>query len=383
MAHASSATSPSGTSLRPELPRSGPGRGRNESDLQIQPLKGWHLPLLSDPAFSSLLPLLQQTLLLGLPDRLLSALAPRQPLVPRVHVALQRQPGHRPAALGLIATRRINRRGSCWHVDHLRLAGTVADDPQAPAPLTILTGLLREAIQQATGAASWIATAATDDRSRLGALREQGFQPQRNERIWHWQGPLGHDGPGDLPAELQLVPLHGRNAALLWHLEQAACPPLLRQLLDRRIEDILDQSRGRGWILLDRNRNEAVAGIRWLEDHPGGGQRVEFSLHPAWQHLLGPATERLLRRAAQGASGLWLAVESGDSVRQHWLQRCGAQCHTEQVLMARSVWRRREEQPARRAVRRLEAVLEQLQPRRRPVPTPLQRHRSPGGWVGP
>ena len=39
--------------------------------------------------------------------------------------------------------------------------------------------------------------------------------------------------------------------------------------------------------------------------------------------------------------------------------------------MARSVWRRQEGQPAQRAARRLEAVLEQLQPRRPPLPTPV------------
>jgi hypothetical protein len=110
---------------------------------------------------------------------------------------------------------------------------------------------------------------------------------------------------------------------------------------------------------------------------------VEFSLHPGWRHLLGPATGRLLRRAAPGAAGLWLAVESEDEPRQRWLERFGAEFRGEQVLMARSVWRRQEEQPARRAVRRLEAVLEQLQPRRRPVPTPLQQHRPPRQWVGP
>jgi hypothetical protein len=38
--------------------------------------------------------------------------------------------------------------------------------------------------------------------------------------------------------------------------------------------------------------------------------------------------------------------------------------------MARSVWHRQESLPAERAARRLGAVLEQLQPRRRPLPTP-------------
>ena len=122
------------------------------------------------------------------------------------------------------------------------------------------------------------------------------------------------DPPAPLPFELQLRPLTGRNACLLWHLEQAACPAQLRHLLDRRVEDLLDQSKGRGWMLVDPNRNEAVAGVRWLCDHPAGGHQVEFSLHPGWNHLLGPGTEVLLRRFRFSAgAGIWLRSEVGDA----------------------------------------------------------------------
>jgi hypothetical protein len=115
-----------------------------------------------------------------------------------------------------------------------------------------------------------------------------------------------------------------------------------------------------------------VAGIRWLEDHPAGGDQAQFSLHPGWRHLLGPATETLLHRFhARRDRSLWLLSEAGDSAVEEWFEAIGAEGHGEEVLMARSVWRRQEPQPARRAVRRLAAVLDQLQPRRRPVPSPL------------
>ena len=41
----------------------------------MEPLQGWHLPLLDDPAFLPLQPLLQRTLLLAVPERLITALA--------------------------------------------------------------------------------------------------------------------------------------------------------------------------------------------------------------------------------------------------------------------------------------------------------------------
>ena len=54
-----------------------------------------------------------------------------------------------------------------------------------------------------------------------------------------------------------------------------------------------------------------------------------------------------------------------------WLTGIDAEPQHEEVLMARSVWRRQGTTPARLGVRRLEAMLEQFQPRRRPLPTPL------------
>jgi hypothetical protein len=336
----------------------------------VDALGGWHLPLLDDPTFLPLQPLLQRTLLLGLPDRLLGTLLKRSPTAPLALVAVERSPGAGSArVLGLILARRHNRQGTCWQVDHLRVALAAIEGPRSPSRRVVAAALLREAIQRVRGAASWIATASSLDGSRLATLREQGFQPQRTELLWRWQ-PGG--GPaGSVPADLQLRPLTRRNATLLWHLEQTVCPAHLRQLLDRRSEDLIDQSEARGWMLIDASRNEAVAAVRRAGDHPAGGEQVELSVHPGWERLLGPACELLLHRQQSGRAPLWLGSEEGDRVRRAWLEGIGAEPCGEQVLMARSVWRRQEWHPVERASRRIEAVLARLQPGRRPVPTPV------------
>lgn len=349
--------------------REGGRAGAGPHSWSVEPLQGWHLPLLDDPAFLALQPFLQRSLLLALPDRLWKLLARRQPLSSQVLVALRPQ-GRQQQALGLVASRRFNRSGSCWHLDHLRLASVPLEAAGAPGRRPIAAALLREAIQRARGATSWIASAASLDTERLACLRELGFQPQRTDLLWHWQ-PSGEAPVADLPGDLQWRGLNRRTAPLLWRLEQACTPAPLRQLLDRRIEDLLDHSRGQGLMLVDPGRGEAVAAARWLADHPDGGVEVELSVHPGWAQLLGPVTEQLLQRLA-GGSGLWLRSEVGDGERRAWLERLGAVPQGEIVLMARSVWRRQQGQPARRASRRLEAVLEQLQPRRRPLPTPCQ-----------
>ena len=330
---------------------------------RIEELQGWHLSLLKDPVFLPLRPLLQRALWLNLPEHLIQLLAQRAPLAPQVLVAFA---PHSQDSIGLIVSRRLNRSGSCWQLQHLRT--TIAADRRR-----LGHALVQEAIARGRGASSWIAETSSQDSAKLALLRELGFQPLRSDQLWLWQ-PAAASDPPQPPAELQLQSLQRRNAALLWHLEQVACPAQLRQLLDRSLEDLLDQSQGRGWLLLDTSRAQAVAGVRWLGAHAGGGHDVEFTVQEGWQQqLIGPAGECLLRKAAQqlGGAGLWLRCDVRDRARQQWLSGLGAQERGERVLMARSVWRRHGPPALVSSSSRIEAVLEQLQPRRRPMPTPL------------
>jgi hypothetical protein len=339
-------------------------------DWGVEPLQPWHLPLLEDPAFLPLHSLLQRAVLLALPARLIHALTPRQPLAPEVLLATRTVEGTT-QPLGLVVVRPLNRAGSCWQVQHLRL---LHDLQGQPGRRCVAVALLREAIQRTTGATSWIAAAASLDTDRQAQLREQGFQPLRTDRIWRWH-PAAAAGATP-PADLQLRRLHRGSVQLLWHLEQATCPAQLRQLLDRRVEDLLDQSQNRGWMLVDPCRGQAVAGVRWLGEHPGGGHDVELSVHPGWSQLVGAPTELLLQRLAADLSPdgpLWLACDVVEQPLHRWLEDRGAEACGERIVMARSVWRRQEPAAAHPAMRRLSALLEPLQPRRRPVPTPLLR----------
>jgi hypothetical protein len=371
-------------SLPPNGPDPSPGPGRDGQPgagaLRVEPLQGLHLPLLNDPAFLPLQPQLQRALLLGLPERWLHRLSPRAGLAPDVLVASQDGQG----LLGLIISRRLNRSGSCWQVEHLRL---VADAAHFTSRRELAGMLLREAIARGRGAASWIARACSQDSERLTVLRQQGFQPVRTDTLWRWR-PAAETPPSpvhasvlqtELPGDLKWRPLNRSSAALLWHLEQAACSAHLRQLLDRRSEDLLDQSGSRGWMLVDQTRGQAVAGIRRLRLHPHGGSELELTVHPLWSQLVGDPCEALLRRMTPPGEPVWLRCEEQDSLRHQWLAALGAEIQGEQVLMARSVWRRQEPQPTQQAARRIEAVLAQLQPRRRPLPTPWIHPPLPAG----
>lgn len=340
-------------------------RGSMPQGWVVERLQGWHLPLLQDPAFLPLLPLLQRALILRLPERLLGAVVPSLPHGPVVHVALYRPPSQPPQPLGLIVTRRLNRRGTCWEVDHLALAQS--RPPLSPSEAEVVEALVREAIQATQGVASWIATCSILDGQRLAFLRSQGFQQVRSDQLWQWQ-PQGQSPPR--PTALQEQPLNRQTAALVWHLEQSCCPAHLRHVFDRRIEDLLDQSGGCGWLLLDGSRKEAVAAIRHQIHHPEVGVVAELSLQPGREDLYGPAAEWLLHRLAKPGTALVLRADRDDEARRTWLESLGAHLLGEQILMARTVWRRQEAQPARQAALRLEAMLEQWKPAPGSLPTP-------------
>lgn len=331
------------------------------------PLQGWHLPLLIDPAFVPLQPLLQRCLLEALPQRLLQLL--RLPVLPAPQVLVAADPASG-SPLGLLVSRCLNRRGTCWSVQHLLLATGVR-------PRTTAQALLKAQIQRVTQASSWIVSVSSLDQERLGLLRELGFQPLRCERLWRWDQPP--DGrPQPLPdVDLQLRSLQRRSAALHWHLEQAACPPQFRQLLDRRVDDLLDDSRA-GWMLVDPCRRQAVAGVRLLEHSREEGQEVAFAVHPLWLQSLGPAVQSLLELAREKArDAIILRVDTQDTVLNQWLEAAGAEALGERVSMVRSIWRRQSRAPVTTVALRLGAVLEQWQPPR-PIPTPALPQRQEG-----
>ena len=332
------------------------------------PLRGWHLPLLSDPCFLDLLPLLQRALLLQAPERLLNSITARPPLAPEALLAY-RDPQE---PLGLVLSQRLNRSGSCWQLLQLRSSAASLSSGEV-GRMAIEAALVREAIQRSRSVASWIATSSSNDDNRLALLRQQGFQPLRRETIWRWE-PDPAAANQALPRDLQLRPLNRRTATAMWQLEQATLPAQLRQLLDRRIDDLLDQSEQPSWMLFDTTRQQAVAGARRLRPGLRGLPEVELSVHPGWQHLLGePLQLLLLERCAGDASQLLVRSDVLDQARSQWLQGLGMAPEGEEVVMARSVWRRHSPQPSQQMAQRLEAVLGRLQPGQRPIPTPLGR----------
>ena len=113
--------------------------------------------------------------------------------------------------------------------------------------------------------------------------------------------------------------------------------------------------------------------MRRLRRSSAGLPEVELTLHPGWQHLIGGPLEQLLLAATAGSGACLIRSDLLDGELNGWLHQLGLERLGEAVLLGRSVWRRQIPQTNDAMARRLEAVVAQWQPRRRPMPTPLGR----------
>ncbi|NBQ22059.1 MAG: hypothetical protein EBU30_10545 [Synechococcaceae bacterium WB6_3B_236] len=338
--------------------------GLQSKNLQVESLQWRHLPLLGDPELASFQNQLQLLALRDTPEQVLHWLLPKQPPAPLALVA--REP--RGPICGVLVAVPTNRRGSCWRLDLLHCLGGAAH-----SPLAIASQLLKEALERAPGAISWMARRDTSDEIGLAALREQGFQPLQHQQIWLLKDLSQLEACEAIAEPLELQPLTGSNGALLLQLELTATPSQLRQLQDLRSEDLLDDAQAGSCLLVDRQRHQAVAGARLLRRRGGGDTELELSLHPGWRQLLGPPLGLLLMQAAAQVLPVRIRCDSRNTQGLAWLEHQGAETIGEELVLARSLWRRQElVQAPGLASRTLERIVGQWQPGQRPLPEAMR-----------
>ena len=310
--------------------------------LVMQPLGLQHLARLSHAELDGLHLRLQQLALRRGPEQLLRLIDRQRPPTPLAWLAQGRN-GEVNGALSINAA------------------------VQSRSEASVL--LIRDALSAVQGALSWIARAAIDDTAVLSGLRQQGFQTLQQQRLWRLERAESLLACDALPPQLQLQPLDRSNAALLLQLELSATPAHLRQMQDLRSDDLLDDAQAGSLLLVDTQRHQAVAAARLLRRSHAGTTEVELSLHPAWAQLLGPPLARLLLQACSERMPITLRCDMRNNDGMAWLEQQGAIPGREELVLARSLWRR-QELPAMGglASRTLERLVGQLQPNQRPVP---------------
>ncbi|WP_186537699.1 hypothetical protein [Synechococcus sp. BIOS-E4-1] len=343
--------------------------------LRVEPLKAGHLGQIAsvpDPCSNIENSALQSLLVQSWFSRLEQFLPdPLNARLTRVLALIESSSESADQIESLLLMRSSNRRNSCWHLDVLTLA--------SPRHFSRQQGL-RLLIQQALNddiarCRSWLVRCDPTDRPQLDLLRELGFQPLRQARIWNPPIPVS-PSPPEAQRSLQLSdglswnPLNQDNARQLLALEQASISPQHRQILDRQWCDLLDL-RGGGSTVLTVERDGSSQVIAGLIRRPWGmdSPRLEVLRGPAWDERIGIGLPAALSQLLSQQVSPTLLIAEEDHQLRSILASQGWQEGPLEMMLGRSIWRR-VHQRSLGGLRPLESMLGRLQPQQPPLPTP-------------
>ena len=279
---------------------------------------------------------------------------------------------------GMIQISPFNRTRSTWKVEH------VAIDAQARVK-GIGSQLLRYCFEAIGEARTWLLEVNVNDKEALALYRQNGFQTLAQLTYWEISPALLQElatGEPDLP---NLLPVSNADAQLLYQLDTASMPPLVRQVFDRNTHDFKTSLFG---ALIDgmkqwMSKSEVVSGyvfepqrkaaIGYFQVRMCRNEQphvATLTVHPAYTWLY-PELLSQLARIAQDLPPCSLQLASADyqPEREEYLEQIGAKRVEHTLMMSRSVWHKlRESKFVSLEGLQWSEVLQSLQPARKPVP---------------
>jgi ribosomal protein S18 acetylase RimI-like enzyme len=281
--------------------------------------------------------------------------------------------------LGMIQVSPFNRTRSTWRVD--RVMVDRATDKQGTG-----SQLLRHCFESIVEARTWILEVNVNDTEALALYRQNGFQ--RLAELTYWEitpellAELAQAEP-DLP---NLLPVSNADAQLLYQLDTASMPPLVRQVFDRNTRDFKTSlfsgltDAVKQWIskievvsgyVFEPQRKAAIGYFQLSLDRKGREPHVAtLTVHPAYTWLY-PELLSQLARVTQEFPEQRLQLASADyqPEREEYLEQIGASRIEHTLMMSRSVWHKlRESKFVSLEGIQLPDMLQGLQPARKPIP---------------
>lgn len=281
--------------------------------------------------------------------------------------------------LGMVQVSPFNRTRSTWRVDRVLLE-------RGSDRLGVGSQLLRHCFESILEARTWILEVNVNDTDALALYRHNGFQ--RLAEITYWEiapdllAELSHSEP-DLP---NLLPVSNADAQLLYQLDTASMPPLVRQVFDRQtcdfktglfegLSDALKQWLNKTEVVsgyvFEPQRKAAIGYFQIALDRKGQEPHVAtLTVHPAYTWLY-PELLSQLARIAQDFPKQCLHIASADYLPEgeEYLEQIGANRVEHTLIMSRSVWHKvRESKFVSLEGIQLPEVLQGLQPARKPIP---------------
>ncbi len=281
--------------------------------------------------------------------------------------------------LGMIKVSPFNSTRTTWRVERVML-------DRAADKQVIGSQLLRYCFESILEARTWILFVNVNDTEALALYRQNGFQRLAEMTHWEITADLLAELAGSEPDLPNLLPVSNADAQLLYQLDTASMPPLVRQVFDRQTQDFKTSLFGaltdaiRQWVskievvsgyVFEPQRKAAIGYFQITLDRKGQEPHVAMlTVHPAYTWLY-PELLSQLARIAQDFPKQALQLTSADyqPEGEEYLEQIGASRIEHILIMSRSVWHKvRESKFVSLEGIQLPEVLQGLQPARKPIP---------------
>jgi hypothetical protein len=246
--------------------------------------------------------------------------------------------------------------------------------------------LLRHCFESILEARTWILEVNVNDVDALALYRHNGFQRLAEMTYWEINPQLLAELIQTEPDLPNLLPVSNADAQLLYQLDTASMPPLVRQVFDRHTHDFKTTFFGaisdavKQWItktevvsgyVFEPQRKAAIGYFQIQLDRTGENPHVAtLTVHPAYTWLY-PELLSQLARIAQDfpQQGLQLASSDYQPEREEYLESIEAKRIEHTLIMSRSVWHKlRESKFVSLEGIQWQEMLQGLQPTRKPIP---------------
>lgn len=288
---------------------------------------------------------------------------------------------------GVIKISPFNRTRSTWRVDQVLVDASASSQGNTLPILETGSALLRHCFETIWEARTWVLEVNIHDKTTLALYRQNGFQPLAQLTYWaiapEQLEELAEHEP-DLP---NLLPVSNADAQLLYHLDTASMPPLVRQVFDRHFHDFktgflesflshieqwFNHSEVVSGYVFEPQRKAAIGYFHLRVSKNGScAHEAQLTVHPAYTFLY-PELLAQMARVVQEVPPQSLEIASADyqSEREEYLEQLGAERIDHTLLMSRSVWHKlREAKSISLEGLQLSEVLQGLQPARTPIPS--------------
>lgn len=282
--------------------------------------------------------------------------------------------------LGMIQVSPFNSAHSTWRIDYV--AVDVAAGKQ-----DVGSQLLSHCFKTILEARFWLLEVNVNNKDALGLYRQNGFQPLAQITYWSVAPAQLQELAQRQPELPNLLPISNADTALLYQLDTAAMPPLVRQVFDRSTQDfkrgvLTSLSEGlRQWVshtsfakgyVFEPQRKAAIGYFQVRLSSPGNQPHVaQLTVHPAYTWLYPELLAQMAQLTAQDLPPQPLQLTSADyqPEREEYLEQIGAERIEHTLMMSRSVWHKlRESKHFSLESLQLSEVLQGFQPGRKAVP---------------